>query len=177
VVNTGASESRRRHCCDMDRQLSRHSSEPLDLAASARARWLQSGRAAARLLVHALLRLAMRIVRAVPVSELSYVLAADAVWLLGADSTTMLDIEGDLRPGSGRELPRDWDIPMYGAAPGAARTTSMPSVEPPDLAAVIGRLVYPGRPGAIVRFEAQMLGTGLMAAYPWSAEHGWTVRN
>jgi hypothetical protein len=163
----------------MDHQLSRLSSEPLDLVATARARgrWLQSSRAAARLLVRALLRLAMRIVRAVPVSELSYVLAADAVWLLGADSTTMLHVEGDLRPGCSRELARDWDIPMYGAAPGAARTTAMPFVEPPDLAAAIGRLVYPGRPGAIVRFEAQMLGTGLMAAYPWSAEHGWTVRN
>jgi hypothetical protein len=142
-----------------------------------RRRWLQSGRVALRALVRMLLRLAMRVVRAVPVSELSYVLAGDALWLLGADSTTMLGAERDLRPVSARELARDWDIRAQGVAPEAARTTSMPVIEPPDLAAVIGRLVYPGRPGAIVRFEAQMLGTGLMAAYPWSVEHGWTVRN
>jgi hypothetical protein len=150
-----------------------------ELAAGARERkhGLRSIRAAVRLFVHTLLQLAMRFVRAVRMSELSYVLASDAVWLLGADSTTMLDVERGLRSVSRRELARDRDVRANGAAPRAARTTPMPAIEPPDPVAAIGRLVYPGRDGAIVRFEAQMLGTGLMAAYPWSREHGWTARN
>jgi hypothetical protein len=52
-----------------------------------------------------------------------------------------------------------------------------PVVEPPDVPAAIGRLVYPGRPGAVVRLAAGMLGTEFMAAYPWSREHGWSASN
>jgi len=48
---------------------------------------------------------------------------------------------------------------------------------PPDVRAAIGRLLYPGRPRAVVRFTAEMLGTELMAAYPWSREHGWAATN
>lgn len=55
--------------------------------------------------------------------------------------------------------------------------TSAPVIQPPDLPAVIGRLVHPGRPGAVVRFTAEMLGTEFMAAYPWSREHGWSARH
>jgi hypothetical protein len=51
------------------------------------------------------------------------------------------------------------------------------AVEPPDVPAAIGRVVYYGRVGAVVRFTAEMLGTDLMAAYPWSPEHGWTASN
>jgi len=50
-------------------------------------------------------------------------------------------------------------------------------IEPPDLAGAIGRRVHPGRPGAIVRFSAELLGASLMAAYPWSREHGWSAAN
>jgi hypothetical protein len=59
------------------------------------------------------------------------------------------------------------------------RTPKPPSsgIEPPDLPASIGCLLYPDRPGAVVRFTAEMLGTGLMADYPWSREHGWTASN
>jgi len=59
------------------------------------------------------------------------------------------------------------------------RTPKSPSsiVDPPDLPAAIGRLVYPERRGAVVRFTAEMLGTNLMAHYPWSREHGWTASN
>ena len=48
---------------------------------------------------------------------------------------------------------------------------------PPDVPAAIGRLLYPGRPGTIVRFTAEMLGTEFMSAYPWSREHGWVAKN
>jgi hypothetical protein len=48
---------------------------------------------------------------------------------------------------------------------------------PPDVPALIGRLRYPGRPGTVVRFTAEMLGTEFMAAYPWSREHGWVATN
>jgi hypothetical protein len=48
---------------------------------------------------------------------------------------------------------------------------------PPDILAAIGRLRYPSRPGAVVRFTAEMLGTDFMAAYPWSREHGWAATN
>ena len=48
---------------------------------------------------------------------------------------------------------------------------------PPDVRAAIGRLLYPGRPGAVVRFTADMLGTEFMAAYPWSRAHGWVAEN
>lgn len=54
---------------------------------------------------------------------------------------------------------------------------AVPVIEPPDLHAAIGRLVYPRRSGAVVRLMPEMLGTDLMAAYPWSPEHGWTARN
>jgi hypothetical protein len=52
-----------------------------------------------------------------------------------------------------------------------------PVIEPPDLPAAVGRLVYPHRHGAVVRFTAEMLGTEVMTAYPWSREHGWTASN
>jgi hypothetical protein len=48
---------------------------------------------------------------------------------------------------------------------------------PPDVPAAIGCLLYPSRPGTVVRFTAEMLGTELMAAYPRSREHGWTATN
>jgi hypothetical protein len=48
---------------------------------------------------------------------------------------------------------------------------------PPDVPAAIGRLLYPSRPGAVVRFTAEMLGTEFMAAYPWSHKHGWAATN
>ena len=48
---------------------------------------------------------------------------------------------------------------------------------PPDIPAAIGRLCYPIRPSAVVRFTAEMLGTDFMAAYPWSREHGWAATN
>jgi hypothetical protein len=57
------------------------------------------------------------------------------------------------------------------------RTPSSMVIEPPDLTGAIGRRVHPGRPGAVVRFSAEMLGTSLMAAYPWSREHGWSAAN
>jgi hypothetical protein len=146
-------------------------------AARERGRWLRSSRTAVCLLIHALLAFAIRVGRAMPVSELSYVLAADAVWFLGAESTTMLDVERDLRPLGRRALPHDWGGCANDGESAATPTTFACAIEPPDVSAVIGRLVYPGCPGAIVRFEAQMLGTGLMAAYPWSREHGWAARN
>jgi hypothetical protein len=58
-----------------------------------------------------------------------------------------------------------------------AATLPMPVLEPPDLNSLIGELLYPGCSGAVVRLAAEMLGTELMAAYPWSREHGWTARN
>jgi hypothetical protein len=30
-------------------------------------------------------------------------------------------------------------------------------------------------PGAVVRYTTEMLGTEVMAAYPWSHEHGWSA--
>jgi hypothetical protein len=50
-------------------------------------------------------------------------------------------------------------------------------IEPPDLHAFIGELLYPGNPGAVVRFSVAMAGTNLMANYPWSREHGWVASN
>ena len=52
-----------------------------------------------------------------------------------------------------------------------------PRIAPPDPHRAVGLLVYPDRDGAVVRFSAEMLGTHVMAAYPWSPEHGWTARN
>ena len=49
--------------------------------------------------------------------------------------------------------------------------------EPADLHAVIGELAYPGRPGAVVRFTEAMVGTDVMANYPWSRGHGWAASN
>jgi hypothetical protein len=48
---------------------------------------------------------------------------------------------------------------------------------PPDVPGAVGRLVYPARPGAVVRLTVDMLGTAFMAAYPWSREHGWAATN
>ena len=47
----------------------------------------------------------------------------------------------------------------------------------PDVPAAIGRLLYPSRPGAVMRVTAEMLGTEFMAAYPWSHKHGWAAMN
>lgn len=52
-----------------------------------------------------------------------------------------------------------------------------PFIDPPDVAAAVGCLIHPGRPRAVVRFTAEMLGTEFMAAYPWSDRHGWTACN
>ena len=46
---------------------------------------------------------------------------------------------------------------------------------PPDTGP-IGRSSS-SRPGAVVRFTAEMLGTEFMAAYPWSHKHGWAATN
>jgi hypothetical protein len=51
------------------------------------------------------------------------------------------------------------------------------AIEPPDLNAIIGELLYPGYPGAVVRFTEAMAGTNLMANYPWSYARGWVARN
>jgi hypothetical protein len=51
------------------------------------------------------------------------------------------------------------------------------AIEPPDLNAIIGELLYPGYPGAVVRFTEAMAGTNLMANYPWSHARGWVARN
>jgi hypothetical protein len=52
-----------------------------------------------------------------------------------------------------------------------------PAIDPPDIAAAVGRLVYPYRRGAVVRYTAEMLGAEVMTAYPWSRHHGWTASN
>ena len=52
-----------------------------------------------------------------------------------------------------------------------------PFIDPPDVTGAIGRLIHPGRPRAVVRFTAQMLGNQFMSAYPWSAQHGWSACN
>jgi hypothetical protein len=52
-----------------------------------------------------------------------------------------------------------------------------PFIDPPDVTGAIGCLIHPGRPRAIVRFTAEMLGTEFMAAYPWSDQHGWAACN
>jgi hypothetical protein len=52
-----------------------------------------------------------------------------------------------------------------------------PRKPPPDVPAAIGRVLYPGRSGTVVRFTAEMLGTEFMAACPWSSEHGWAAAN
>jgi hypothetical protein len=49
--------------------------------------------------------------------------------------------------------------------------------QPPDVTAALSPRFDPGRPGAVVRFSAEMLGTSVMQAYPWSREHGWSARN
>jgi hypothetical protein len=54
---------------------------------------------------------------------------------------------------------------------------STQSIEPPDVAGVIGRRLHPTRPGAVVRYTAEILGTEFMAAYPWCRRHGWTACN
>ena len=53
----------------------------------------------------------------------------------------------------------------------------IPSIDPPDVAGTLGRLRHPGRPQAVVRLTAEMLGTQFMTAYPWSGQHGWSACN
>ncbi len=109
--------------------------------------------------------------------ELLIALAVEGSWLLGADSTTMLRAERDIQPATWPAPPRIGSTPKRSLAPALIPTALTPVIEPPDLPAAIGRLVYRGRPGAVVPFTAEMLGTGLMAAYPWSRQHGWTATN
>ncbi len=80
---------------------------------------------------------------------------------------------GDLRP----RIPRA--VPPARKNLGLVRAPKPPpsGIEPPDLPATIGCLLYPDRPGAVVRFAAEMLGTHFMADYPWCREHGWTASN
>jgi hypothetical protein len=80
---------------------------------------------------------------------------AGTALLVGAGSSWMLPFEGDPRSGS----------------------LSVGGVEPPDVHADLGGLLYPGCPGAVVRFTAAMAGTHFMADYPWSPERGWVARN
>jgi hypothetical protein len=80
---------------------------------------------------------------------------AGTALLVGAGSSWMLPFEGD---------PRSLSLPVSG-------------IEPPDVHADLGELLYPGCPGAVVRFTAAMAGTHLMANYPWSPERGWVARN
>lgn len=51
------------------------------------------------------------------------------------------------------------------------------AIEPPDVHRSLAHVVYPGRRGAVIPFSVEMLGTELMAAYPWSREHGWSANN
>ncbi len=89
-------------------------------------------------------------------SSLLAAAGAEAALFLGADST--------------------WVLPCERARPRAPALLAR-VVEPPDLHAAIGGLLYPGYPGAIVRFTDAMVGTELMTNYPWSREHGWAARN
>jgi hypothetical protein len=107
-----------------------------------------------RRLVAALRGLTRAIARAT--SALLAAAGAEAVLLMGSDSTCVLRCE----------RPR-----LCAPAP-LARI-----IQPPDLHAVIGEVLYPGRPGAVVRFTEAMVGTDLMVNYPWSREHGWAARN
>ncbi len=104
-------------------------------------------------------------------------LAVEGSWLLGANSTTMLRVERDTQPPTRPALPRAERTLKRSPTPAFTHTALTPVIEPPDMPAAIGRLVYRGRSGAVVPFTAEMLGTGLMAAYPWSREHGWTATN
>ncbi len=117
--------------------------------------------------------------RVAPTSELFHALAQDSVWLVGADSRMVFELERDLelQPAEWPALARAWQPPERRVAPLTATTTFIPAIEPSDLSAVIGRLVYPRHPGAVVRLTAPMLGSDLMAAYPWTRERGWSARN
>src|ERR1700689_2079033 len=57
-----------------------------------------------------------------------------------------------------------WVLPFEREAQGARRPPARVT-KAPDLHAVIGELLYPGYPGAVVRFTAAMAGTDLMANY------------
>jgi hypothetical protein len=52
-----------------------------------------------------------------------------------------------------------------------------PAIEPPDVPAALATRAYPGTPAAVVRYDVEMSNTAFMAAYPWSAEHGWSANN
>jgi hypothetical protein len=80
---------------------------------------------------------------------------AGTALLVGAGSSWMLPFEAD---------PRSLSLPVSG-------------IEPPDVHGDLGALLYPGCPGAVVRFTAAMAGTHFMADYPWSPERGWVARN
>lgn len=71
--------------------------------------------------------------------------------------------------GSSRVIPFE-EEPQAASLPASA-------IEAPDVDVVLGGLLYPGCPGAIVRFTAAMAGTHFMADYPWSPERGWVARN
>lgn len=111
-------------------------------------------RDAGRALVAALRCVATALVRAA--SALLAAAGAEAALLLGADPCGMLP----------RERARQ-------SAPAPLARV----IEPPDLHAVIGELLYPGHPGAVVRFTEAMVGTDVMANYPWSRNHGWAASN
>jgi hypothetical protein len=76
------------------------------------------------------------------------------------------------------EVPMPWDGVATPSAPvprPSGRLT--PATRPPDVHRGLAHVVYPGRRRAVVPFSVEMLGTELMAAYPWSREHGWSANN
>lgn len=100
-------------------------------------------------------------------------LAAESGWVLGIDATTMFRVERLRLEAPQSELARTTRATQARCVPAAATITG----EPPDLPTEIARVVHPGLPGAVVRLSAEILGTSLMLAYPWSPEHGWSASN
>ena len=90
-------------------------------------------------------------------------LAVEGSWLLGANSTTMLRVERDTQPPTRPALPRAERTLKRSPTPAFTHTALTPVIEPPDMPAAIGRLVYRGRSGAVVPFTAEMLETDVPA--------------
>jgi hypothetical protein len=111
---------------------------------------------------------------AMPEAGFVDVLPPQTAWQASPDSTLAVRFDGDWACSTAIPRPRRRrrsDATTVGLAPAAHE------IEPPDISAAIGRLVYPGHRGAVVRFSMDMLGSEFMAAYPWSPESGWIVRN
>jgi hypothetical protein len=106
------------------------------------------------LIAGAIRRAALRIARVA--STLLIAAGSDTAVLLGASAT------GSLAPARGKPA----DPPVL-----------LGVVTPPDLSGAVGRCLYPGAPGTVIRYSAAMLGSDMMTAYPWSPERGWSARN